>query len=375
MNVKDLTDVVNASRERQDKLFKTKGDDYTRHDPDRLANFKRLAKDLDLDPLKVWAVYAGKHWDAIMAYIKTGKAESEPINGRIDDSHNYLYLLEGLIAERDIHEPPYDPSSDFAMSDAPINGIVELHGVCPDTGLSVTQVLSPDLPDFIQSEYYPSKPEWLPHIYQRLMMCIFTKRSESKNLFLGLCAGAMLKALAIQDPKSDNIAVDNDRKMIEYFTSKILTPVQSESWLKVSVIEADAMDYLFKDVESFDHIFVDLYSSVINEALPFMHCVVKFVDALSVKTKQGVAINIPNVNDIHIKSFEGRLKQFFPSVFVLSLEYVDSAIRGAIVLAHKDPNYYPNLIEHVEHFNATEAEVLSHMEQRVDYRIGEWQPK
>jgi len=257
-----------------------------------------------------------------------------------------------------------------------INGIVELNGICPDTGLPMTQVLSPDLPDFIQSEYYPSKPEWLPHIYQRLMMCIFTKRSESKNLFLGLGAGAMLKALAIQDYTSKNITVDNDPKMIEYFGSHrdlVYMP-------HLNIIEADAMTYLFSESASFDHIFVDIYS---KNGIPFGYCdhssdrfgVKGFVEQLVIKTGIGTAINIPNVKEINMKYFETELKKYFPSVFVLSLEYVGSAIKGAIVLAHKYPNYYPNLIEHVEHFNATEAEVLAHMEQRVDYRIGVWQPK
>lgn len=103
MKTDQFNTIVTNARLRQDKLLKQKGDDYTRHDPDRLSNFKRLAKDLDLDPKKVWAVYAGKHWDAVMAFIKTGKAESEAIEGRFDDLHNYLYLLEGLMADEKPH--------------------------------------------------------------------------------------------------------------------------------------------------------------------------------------------------------------------------------------------------------------------------------
>jgi len=99
MNSLQFDNIVVAARGRQDKILKVKGDDYTRHDPDRLANFKRLAKDLDLPTTKVWAVYAGKHWDAIMAFLKTGVAESEPIIGRLDDLHNYLYLIEGILQD------------------------------------------------------------------------------------------------------------------------------------------------------------------------------------------------------------------------------------------------------------------------------------
>ncbi len=105
MTSEEFNDIVSKARLRQNDLLKTKGDDYTRHDPDRLSNFKRLARDLGISPLVVWAIYAGKHWDAVMAYIKTGKAESECITGRFDDLHNYLYLLEGLIQDRaDIEE-------------------------------------------------------------------------------------------------------------------------------------------------------------------------------------------------------------------------------------------------------------------------------
>lgn len=91
--------IVAEARKRQDALLKAKGADYTRHDPDRLANFKRVAREVGITPLQAWAVYGGKHWDAIMAYIKTGKAESESIYGRLDDLANYLYLLEGLLRE------------------------------------------------------------------------------------------------------------------------------------------------------------------------------------------------------------------------------------------------------------------------------------
>ncbi len=100
MFVEDFGVVVEDARIRQDELLRVKGADYTRKDPDRLSNFKTVANSLGLDPLQVWAVYAGKHWEAIMSYIKTGKAESEAIEGRLDDLCNYLYLAEALIKEK-----------------------------------------------------------------------------------------------------------------------------------------------------------------------------------------------------------------------------------------------------------------------------------
>jgi len=99
MDQEKLEGIVEMSRRRQDLIMREKGRDYTRNDPDRLTNFKRLAGDVDIPIEKVWAIYAGKHWDAIMAFIKTGAAESEPMTGRLDDLHNYLYLLEAILEE------------------------------------------------------------------------------------------------------------------------------------------------------------------------------------------------------------------------------------------------------------------------------------
>lgn len=100
MDIERLTQVIDNARARQDKILKQKGADYTRHSADRLANFKRGAEGLGLSPLQVWAVYFSKHVDAIMSFVKTGKVESEAIEGRFDDAINYLYLGEALIREQ-----------------------------------------------------------------------------------------------------------------------------------------------------------------------------------------------------------------------------------------------------------------------------------
>lgn len=99
MTSDQFNQIVAKARLRQDDLLQRKGADYTRQEPDRLSNFKRVATSLGLSPIQVWAVYAGKHWEAVMAYAKTGKVESEAITGRLDDLCNYLYLLEALIEE------------------------------------------------------------------------------------------------------------------------------------------------------------------------------------------------------------------------------------------------------------------------------------
>jgi hypothetical protein len=77
-----------------------KGKDYA-GDEDALANFKAAARDLGLTPFQVWSVYHHKHQSAIDSFIREGKVESEPIEGRIHDAILYLFLLLGLIEDGD----------------------------------------------------------------------------------------------------------------------------------------------------------------------------------------------------------------------------------------------------------------------------------
>lgn len=70
--------------------------DYT-NGGDRFANFRTRAEELKCSIFLVWSVYAGKHLDALRTYTRTGKLESEPVNGRVVDLLNYLDLLEAMI--------------------------------------------------------------------------------------------------------------------------------------------------------------------------------------------------------------------------------------------------------------------------------------
>lgn len=76
-----------------------KGHDYA-GDDDALSNFKKHADELGLTPEQVWAVYAGKHWDSIVTYVREGDVKSEPIEGRIHDLILYGFLLLGLVEEK-----------------------------------------------------------------------------------------------------------------------------------------------------------------------------------------------------------------------------------------------------------------------------------
>lgn len=86
------------------KINASKGPDYQSGSDDVLANFKRNAKELNMTPEQVWAVYAAKHWDAIRTYVKRcedpGYVPSEPIEGRFDDLIVYSILAKGLVHDR-----------------------------------------------------------------------------------------------------------------------------------------------------------------------------------------------------------------------------------------------------------------------------------
>jgi hypothetical protein len=88
------------------ELAKKKGGEYS-GDDDRLANFRRNAETLGVPMETIWAVYAAKHWDALMQYIKderVGKQRDrmEPISGRVDDLLVYLMLFKAMLQEREL---------------------------------------------------------------------------------------------------------------------------------------------------------------------------------------------------------------------------------------------------------------------------------
>lgn len=91
------------------KLGTLKGGEYA-GDQDRLANFRRNGENLGLPMETIWAVYAGKHWDAVMQYIKdqrSGKERErlEPIESRVDDLLVYMILFKCMLDERNPEVP------------------------------------------------------------------------------------------------------------------------------------------------------------------------------------------------------------------------------------------------------------------------------
>jgi len=82
-------------------IMKSKGEAYSGKE-DKLGNFKRCAKLSGTSIEKAWFIYFVKHFDALSSYIRGEYNDSEPIEGRIQDLINYLFLLYGIIKEEDI---------------------------------------------------------------------------------------------------------------------------------------------------------------------------------------------------------------------------------------------------------------------------------
>ena len=100
---KEFTKLFKEMQKAEEDLMFSKGVEYTQGDfaKDRLANFYRPGKELDLDPKKICWIYLKKHLDSIVCYIKNNKTYSnETIEGRIHDARNYLALLLAIIKEQ-----------------------------------------------------------------------------------------------------------------------------------------------------------------------------------------------------------------------------------------------------------------------------------
>lgn len=96
-------ELVEEIFEKVKELGQLKGGEYA-GDDDRLANFRRNAEAQGLPMTSIWGVYAAKHWDAIMQFVKdknTGKERKrmEPIDGRALDLIVYLILFIAMTEE------------------------------------------------------------------------------------------------------------------------------------------------------------------------------------------------------------------------------------------------------------------------------------
>lgn len=93
------------NKECEDTLLK-KGEAYTQNSVVMHKNFKDNAAQWGLAPRQVWAIYFGKHVDAIKHYIINGKEGPEGIRSNFLDCRNYLDLGISLIEDDKQREKP-----------------------------------------------------------------------------------------------------------------------------------------------------------------------------------------------------------------------------------------------------------------------------
>lgn len=99
MDFKQFDDFQRELHQEIVSIGATKGKEYA-HSDDRFANFRRLSEQLGLKDYQVGWVYAAKHIDSIISYIKEGKTFSEEgIRGRFKDAILYFELILGMIED------------------------------------------------------------------------------------------------------------------------------------------------------------------------------------------------------------------------------------------------------------------------------------
>lgn len=82
-------------------IIKRKNADYSQGEQkgDRIAAFRRIGRDIGVTMPQVWAIFAQKHWGAVMKFVKDGILESESLDGRINDLINYFVLLGAIVED------------------------------------------------------------------------------------------------------------------------------------------------------------------------------------------------------------------------------------------------------------------------------------
>ena len=112
MGAEERLEVVNAIIDKYvHPIMAAKGRDYTEYlagvEDVRVtsanANFQGVANLLSarqgVDKYVTWAVYFVKHIQAILSWVCTRQVKSEPIQGRMADAINYIFILWSMLVE------------------------------------------------------------------------------------------------------------------------------------------------------------------------------------------------------------------------------------------------------------------------------------
>lgn len=104
----DLWDLLLRLSATERELSSQGRKEYAQGD-DVLDNFKRNAVSLGVTPEVILGIYAAKHFDGILSYIRGHVSQREDVRGRINDLRLYLALLHLMVDEKedkDILAPP-----------------------------------------------------------------------------------------------------------------------------------------------------------------------------------------------------------------------------------------------------------------------------
>ena len=101
MNREDFMNLTeNMNKEEHEEYLKKNADYADRNGMNILANFERVAQNLNITPQMALLIYMEKHIDAIRTYVKFGSVMSEPIESRIKDARVYLSLLRAMVEQK-----------------------------------------------------------------------------------------------------------------------------------------------------------------------------------------------------------------------------------------------------------------------------------
>ena len=101
MKKDDFINLMESMHEEEKEEHLRKNADYAdRNGINILANFERVAQNLNITPQMALLIYMEKHMDAIRTYIRFGSVMSEPIEGRIKDARVYLSLLRAMVEQK-----------------------------------------------------------------------------------------------------------------------------------------------------------------------------------------------------------------------------------------------------------------------------------
>jgi hypothetical protein len=101
MKKDEFISLMDSMHEEEKEEHLKKNADYAdRNGLNILANFERVAQNLNITPQMALLIYMEKHIDAIRTYIRFGSVMSEPIEGRIKDARVYLSMLRAMVEQK-----------------------------------------------------------------------------------------------------------------------------------------------------------------------------------------------------------------------------------------------------------------------------------